>query len=93
LGSALVGLPWIALTMFLVFFGVGLKNAAKKYTSVSNVMMYMTIPIVLGLPMTLMVNYIWPGTFLDTQFDIVTIILRLVGAVLILVGLIKAEKK
>ena len=92
LGAAVHGLPWIALTMFLVFFGVGLKNAAKKYTNVSNVMMFMTIPIVLGLPLTLLVNIFWPGTFVGVTFDVLTIVLRLAGALLILFGLIKARK-
>ena len=92
LGAAVHGLPWIALTMFLVFFGVGLKNAAKKYTNVSNVMMFMTIPIVLGLPLTLLVNIFWPGTFVGVTFDVLTIVIRLAGALLILFGLIKARK-
>lgn len=92
LKAAFIGLPWIALTMFLVFFGVGLKNATKKYTIVSNVMMYMTIPVVLGLPLTLLVNYVWPGTFVGMTFEPLTIGLRLVGAVLILIGLVKTSK-
>jgi hypothetical protein len=91
LGSAWDGIGWIMLTMFFVFFGVGLKNAAKKYASVSKVMLYMTLPIVLALPATLLINQLAPGTFEGVSMDWLTILLRFGGALLIMWGLIKSQ--
>jgi hypothetical protein len=83
------GIGWIVLTMFFVFFGMGLKNAAKKYVSVSKVMSYMTISIVLALPVTLLVNYLAPGTFEGVSTDWMTMLLRFGGAILIVWGIVK----
>lgn len=88
-----VALPWILLTMVLVFFGQGLKNVAKKYTTVSRVTMVMTLPIILGAPLTLIVNGLWPGIFVEAPIEFAQWLTRFVGAVLIFWGISKLQKR
>jgi drug/metabolite transporter (DMT)-like permease len=85
-------IPWILLTMVLVFFGMGLKSAAKKYTTVSRVSMVMTIPIILGAPLTWLVNNTWPGTFIEAPMTPIHWFVRIAGAVLIFWGIAKLNR-
>lgn len=93
LTSMLPALPWILLTMVLVFFGAGLKNVSKKHTTVAAVTMIMTLPIVLGAPLTILVNRLWPDTFKEAPVQPIDWLIRFVGAVLILWGISKLPKQ
>jgi len=78
-------LPWIMFTMFLVYFSVGIGNTAKKYLALSEIHVVMSLPVVLGIPATLLVNWMWPGTF-SVPTDPGVWVMRSIGAVLVLWG-------
>lgn len=82
--SALKYIPFIALTMFFVFLGIGLKLVAKKFSAVSMVLIVLSAQIILGYPITLLGNWFSPGLFGEIPTELWIWLIRLVGATLII---------
>jgi hypothetical protein len=90
--TGLVGWKWVVLTMVLVFFATGFENFAKRYELVSVVVMVLTMPVVLGVPFTALINWFWPGTFVGVPTDYLGWLVRLVGAGLVFWGLYRLPR-
>ncbi len=84
-------LPWILLTMFFVFFFNTLLQKAINRETVSKVSMVVNLQIVLGIPFTLAGNWLWPGVFGEIPSDSAIWIVRLVGAILIILGVVRLK--
>ncbi len=82
--SALKYIPFIALTMFFVFLGIGLKLVAKKVSAVSMVLIVLSAQIILGYPITLLGNWVFPGLFGEIPTELWIWVIRLLGAILII---------
>ena len=82
--SALKYIPFIALTMFFVFLGIGLKLVAKKFSAVSMVLIVLSAQIILGYPITLLGNWFFPGLFGEIPTEPWIWLIRLAGATLII---------
>jgi hypothetical protein len=85
-------LPWIILTMFFVFLGIGIKLVAKKNDAVSVVLIVYSIQMILAFPITLLGNAIFPGVFGQIPNDISIWIIRSIGAALMIWGVIRLRK-
>jgi len=90
---ALPALPWVLLTMSFVFFFSTLLQKGLKTGAVSKVTMVVNFQIVLGIPLTLFANYLWPGVFGEIPSDLSVWIIRLVGSVLVVLGVIQLRNK
>jgi len=77
-------IPFIALTMFFVFLGIGLKLVAKKSKAVSEVLIVLSIQMILGYPITVIGNRFKPGLFGEVPSQLWIWGIRLVGAILII---------
>lgn len=89
ISTILVGIhyvPWILLTMFFVFLGIGLKLVAKKKHAVSLVLLVLSLQIVLGFPITAIGNSLVPGLFGVVPASLTIWLIRLSGAGLIIWG-------
>ena len=96
ISTILVGIhfiPWITLTMFFVFLGVGLKLVAKKKNAVSLVLVVLSLQIVLGFPITIVGSWLKPGLFGAVPTSLTVWLVRLVGAGLIILGVYILRKK
>ena len=82
-------LPWILFTMLLVFFFSTLLQKAMKVWSLSKISMVVSLQIVLGIPLTLVADCLWPGIFGDIPTDIYVWILRVIGVILLTSGVIR----
>lgn len=82
-------LPWVLLTMFFVFFFGTLLQKAMKIGAVSRVSMVVNLQIVLGIPITLAVDWWYPGVFGEIPTDLATWIVRLTGSILIVAGIMR----
>lgn len=82
-------LPWVLLTMLFVFFFNTLFQKALKTGAISKVSMVVNLQTVLGVPLTLLANSLWPGIFGELPSDTTVWIVRLVGMVLIVWGIIR----
>lgn len=82
-------LPWILLTMLFVFFFSTLFQKAMKIWSLSKISMVVSLQIVLGIPLTLIADRLWPGVFGDIPTDIYVWILRTIGVILLTSGVIR----
>jgi hypothetical protein len=81
--------PWIVLTMFFVFLGMALKLTAKKKGIMSIVLMILSFQIVLGYFFTFVGVKISPGLFEGITRNGSVWLVRLLGASLLLIGLIR----
>jgi hypothetical protein len=79
--------PFIALTMLFVFFGIGLKLVAMKKSAVSVVLIVLTAQIILGYPITMLGEYISPGLFGIVPKEPWIWGVRLAGAALIILAI------
>lgn len=83
---------WIVLLMICVFFGMGLKLTLKKDNSVSVILLATTAQVVLGFPLTWFGDLVSPGIFGPIPTDLTTWLVKIGGAALLLVGLMKLRK-
>jgi len=79
-------LPFVLITMVFVYFSNGFQAVSTKYLPVTTISIIGSLPIVLGLFLGLGVNVIWPSTFKDLPTDSSTIVVRIVGSIVIIVG-------
>lgn len=86
--NLLLYLPWVVLTMFFVFLGIGLKLVLKKTNTISVVLLIMSVQIILGYPITLLGDSVHPGLFGEIPTDIAVWAIRVIGALLMIVGII-----
>jgi len=84
-------IPWIGLTMFFVFLGIGLKLTAKKNDAVSVILMVLSGSVVLGYIFTIIIDWIAPGTFGVSQSGSVWTI-RAIGAAALILGIAKLRR-
>lgn len=87
--SALIYLPWIIVTMFFVFLGVGLKLYLQKTQAVSFVLLILSTQLILAYPITLFGNTFQPGIFGNIPTNPAIWIIRIFGAALIVIGIYK----
>lgn len=80
-------IPVIMVTMVLVFFGMGFKFVAQKGGGVSVVLIVRMSTIILGYPITFLGYLVAPGAFGELPTDISIWLVRLLGAVLIVLGI------
>ena len=85
-------LPWVCLSLFFAYFGNTLENTAKRYGAVSVVAMFVGLQVVLGIPLTLTVNAIWPGALGELPSGVAIWVVRLVGVLFLLWGVSRVRK-
>ncbi len=85
--------PWILLTMLFVFFFNTLFQKAIKNGTVSKVSLILNISIILGIPIALFGDWLKPGIFGEVPSDFLTWIVRTLGIILIISGIILINKK
>ncbi len=86
-------LPWILVTMFFVFFSSVLENKAIKTGAVSKVALILNSQIVMGIPLTLMGDVFKPGVFGEIPREPFVWLIRLIGVLLIILGITFLAKK
>lgn len=85
--SGVIYLPWIVVTMFFVFLGVGLKLYLQKTQAVSFVLLILSTQLVLAYPITFFSNAFQPGIFGNIPSHPLVWIIRILGAALIVLGI------
>lgn len=91
--NSLAYMPWIALTMFFVFLGIGLKLFAKKDNAVSIVLMIVSVQMVVSFPITILGDAINPAFFGKEQpTEFAVWLVRFFGAGLMIWGIAKLHK-
>lgn len=86
-------LPWILLTMFLVFFSLSLRQKAmENNTAVSKINLVLNFKTALGIPIALCINAVYPGIFGNLPLDLYVWVIRALGVSLIIWGVIKLRK-
>ena len=73
-------IPFIGLTMFFVFLGIGLKLTLKKDNAVSVILLISSAQVVLAFPITIIGEWVKPGLFGGIPTDPLVWIVRFVGA-------------
>lgn len=86
-------IPWITLTMFFVFLGIGLKLSAKKNGSVTIVLLVLCVQMVLGYPITIIGNLLYPGLFGILPQDPRIWFIRIIGMIGIIIGVFVLQIK
>lgn len=82
-------LPWVLLTMLFVFFFNTLLQKAMKTWVLSKISMVVSLQIALGIPLTLIADHLWPGVFGEIPTDFNVWMLRAVGVLLMILGVIR----
>jgi hypothetical protein len=90
--KSLVYLPWVIITMFFVFLGVGLEQYLKKTQAVSTTLLIFSPQILFGYPITLIANLVQPGIFGAIPNDANIWSIRLIGSIFILLGIVRFHK-
>lgn len=86
-----LALPWVLLAMFFVFFSNTLMQKAMKTGAISKVSMVLNFQIALGVPLTLAANWISPGIFGTISSELSVWIIRSLGAILVVLGVIRLK--
>jgi len=81
--------PWVILTMFFAFFCNMFMQKAMKTGAISKVSMVTSFQIALGVPLTLVADRIFPGVFGIIPSELSVWIIRSLGALLIILGIIR----
>jgi hypothetical protein len=89
--KSLVYLPWVIITMFFVFIGIGLRQYLKKAEAVSIVLLLFSPQIIFGYPITLIANLVQPGVFGAIPNDANIWSIRLIGSIFIISGIIISQ--
>ena len=84
---------WIVVTMFFVFLGIGLRLVLKKKYAITVVLLIVSLQMILGYPITLIGNAIIPGLFGDIPTDPIVWVIRALGALLMIWGIIVLRKR
>jgi hypothetical protein len=88
LAKAVDYLPWIGVTMFFVFLGVGLKLYAKKDNAISLVLLIISIQLIISYPITIIGNVIRPGLFGVVPSELGIWIVRMLGGAMMVWGIL-----
>lgn len=88
-----LNLHWVILTMFFVFFGVGLKLYLKKSQAVSVVLVILSLNVVLSYPITFIGNWFQQGVFGQLPSNPIIWTIRIMGSFLIIWGIFKLNKQ
>jgi hypothetical protein len=89
----LAHMPWIILTMFFVFLGVGLELFLQKTHAISIVLLILSTQLFLSYPITLLGNFFRPGAFGSLPDNAIFWLIRSVGAILIILGIFQLRKR
>ena len=81
-------IPWIALVMVVVFFSNGLLGRGASETDATTLNIIMSAPILLSVVISGLVNLKWPGTFSPVENSTLRWILRGVGSLLLVFGVV-----
>lgn len=90
--NALNYIPFIGLTMFFVFLGIGLKMTLKKDNAVSVILLISSAQIVLAFPITIIGEWIKPGLFGGIPTNPLVWIVRFVGAGILVWSIFQLRK-
>jgi len=80
ISNAINHIPFIGLTMFFVFLGIGLKLTLKKNNAVSIILLISSAQIVLAFPITIVGELVKPGLFGGIPTNPWVWIIRFIGA-------------
>jgi len=89
---AISHLPWIILTMFFVFLGIGMKLTLKKANAVSVILLLLSAQVIIAYPITLIGEVLAPGIFGGLPHDPAIWVVRAVGAALLILGIFRLRK-
>lgn len=90
--GALVHLPWVIVTMFFVFLGMGLKFYLKKTQAVSVVLLILSTQLFLAYPITIFGSWIQPGMFGNVPTPPIIWLTRIIGSILIISGIVHLRR-
>lgn len=85
----LTHLPWIFLTMFFVFLGMGLQLFLQKTQAISVVLLIFLTQVLFAYPITFLGNALRPGAFGTLPESVIIWLVRIIGALLIIFGVSK----
>lgn len=91
--TGLAHMPWIILTMFFVFLGMGLQLFLQKTQAISVVLLIFSTQLFFSYPITFAGNVLRPGAFGSLPDAEAVWAVRMVGAVLIVWGVFQLRKK
>ncbi|MFW9831563.1 MAG: Lrp/AsnC ligand binding domain-containing protein [Candidatus Thorarchaeota archaeon] len=83
-----IAVPWLLLPVGLTFFSLIAYLQALGRGKMSVVQSVGSISIVLGIPLTLLGAYIFPGTFNPPATDFLSWLLKLTGTIFVISGII-----
>lgn len=88
-----LALPLIALSMFFVYLAQVLVLRARKDGPISEIRMLTSVRVLLGIPLTLLVSSVVPGAFGALPSDPGVWVVRAIGALLVLIGVVMLCRK
>lgn len=89
----LTHLPWIVLTMFFVFLGMGLQLFLQKTQAISVVLLIFSTQLFFAYPITFLGNALRPGAFGTLPENVIIWFVRIIGAALIIFGVSKLYRR
>lgn len=91
--TAVVYLPWFILTMFFVLLSIGFKLVAKKFIGVTAIICIMSVQVILGYFVTFAGTLLIPGVFGDIPTSQDVWVVRIIGSITIIVGILILGRK
>lgn len=92
IGHGVQALPFIILTMSVVFFAIGLKMVLKKTSLVSIVLLVLSTQVLFSYPITILGEIISPGLFGGIPTAPWIWLVRATGAALLILGALQIKK-
>lgn len=92
LGRAFYALPFIILTMLIVFFAIGIKMVMKRSGLLSATLLTISTQVLFAYPITLLGESIRPGLFGGIPSSYLVWTVRLLGAGLLIWAMLRIKK-
>lgn len=89
----LTHLPWIFLTMFFTFLGIGFELFLQKTQAISVVLLIFSTQVLFAYPITFLGNALRPGAFGTLPESVIIWLVRIIGALLIIFGVSKLYRR
>lgn len=90
--NAIHYLPFIGLTMFFVFLGIGLKLTLKKTNAISVILLISSAQVALAFPITIIGEFLKPGLFGGIPTDPLVWIARFIGVGILIWSILRLRK-
>jgi hypothetical protein len=92
LEHALSALPFVILTMTVVFFAIGIKMVVKKTSLLSATLLIISSQVIFAYPITILGELAHPGLFGGLPSSFWVWIIRVAGAILLVCGILQIKR-